>query len=115
MIKKNLTSIFLNKNWILSETPKAIAIVAPKNYFIKQNDVKVAIWFSKSSVFNAIKYQNRVIVWIDFEKEYQIISTDKNNIEIEKTIILGKDLHQQLKTTINEIKDSYLANKKKIS
>ncbi len=112
MTKKDLTSIFLNKNWIINETPKAVAIIAPQNYFSRKNNDKMAIWFSKSSVFNAIKFENRMIVWIDLNKEYQIITTDSNNKEIDKTTISGQELYQQLKTKIDEIKENYLAKKK---
>ena len=112
MTKKDLTSIFLNKNWIINETPKAVAIIAPQNYFTRKNPEKMVIWFSKSSVFNSIKFENRMIVWIDLNKDYQIITADNNNKEITKAAISGKELYQQLKTTIDEIKTIYLAKKK---
>lgn len=111
MAKKDLTSIFLNKNWIINETPKAVAIAAPQNYFTRKNSDKVVIWFSKSSVFNSIKFQNRMIVWVDLNRDYQIVTTDNNNSEISKEAISGQELYQQLKTTVEEIKENFLAKK----
>ncbi|MCL6429117.1 hypothetical protein LT335_00679 [Spiroplasma sp. JKS002669] len=112
MTKKDLTSIFLNKNWIINETPKAVAITAPQNYFTRKNNDKMVIWFSKSSVSNSIKFENRMIVWIDLNKDYQIITLDSNNKEIAKTAISGQELHQEIKATINQMKENYLAKKK---
>lgn len=115
MKNKNLTNIFLNKNWIITETPDAIEIIAPDQYFNKTSDANIGIWFPKSVVFNSIKFANQMVIGIDFTRKYEIKTSHKNSVEVKTEIIIGEELYQQLKNTISEIKAKYFGNKKTIN
>lgn len=112
---KNLTNIFLNKNWVITETPNAIEIMAPDQYFNKTSDANIGIWFPKSVVFNSIKYHNQMVIGIDFTKEYEIKTSYQNSTEVKTKTILGEDLYNQLKQAVNKIKEKYFTPKKSIS
>jgi len=112
---KTLTNIFLNKNWIITETPNAIEIISPEQYFCKNDEnTNIGIWFYKSVVFNSIKFQNQMVIGIDFEKEYEIVTTYRDQALDNKKIIKGKELFDQFQIAKQKIKDKYFNNQKKI-
>lgn len=115
MKTNNLTNIFLNKNWIITETPDAIEIIAPDQYFNKTSDANIGIWFPKSVVFNSIKFHNQMVIGIDFTREYEIRTSYRNSSETKIEIINGAELHRQLKQAVNKIKAKYFGNKKTIN
>lgn len=115
MKTNNLTNIFLNKNWIITETPDAIEIIAPDQYFNKTSDANIGIWFPKSVVFNSIKFHNQMVIGIDFTRKYEIKTSYQGSSEIKTETITGEELYQQLKQTITKIKEKYFGNKKTIN
>ncbi|WP_308149682.1 hypothetical protein [Spiroplasma sp. AdecLV25b] len=110
--EKTFTNIFLNKNWIITETPNAIEIISPEQYFNKTDDnANIGIWFSKTIAFNSIKYPNQMVIGIDFDKEYEIVTSYRNSTNTSKEIIKGKDLYDQFQVIRQQIKDKYFNNR----
>lgn len=110
--EKTFTNIFLNKNWIITETPNAIEIISPEQYFNKTYDnANIGIWFSKTIAFNSIKYPNQMVIGIYFDKEYEIVTSYRNSTNTSKEIIKGKDLYDQFQVIRQQIKDKYFNNR----
>lgn len=115
MKNNNLTNIFLNKNWIITETPDAIEIIAPDQYFNKTSDANIGIWFPKSVVFNSIKFHNQMVIGIDFTRKYEIRTSYPNSSDVKVESIIGEELHRQFKQAVDKIKAKYFGNKKTIN
>lgn len=104
--EKTFKNIFLNKNWIITETTRAIQVYSPNQYFNKKDkNVNTGIWFSNQIAFPSKYFPKYIVIGIDFEREYQIVTTYRNSDKIETETIKGRDLYQQfeeVKETISK-------------
>lgn len=114
--KNTFKNVYLNKNWVLVETSKAVKILSPDHYF-KTNDEKCnrGIWFSKDIIFKSLKFDNQFVVGINEEQNYEIITSYPKtaNKQDTKEIIKGKDLYEQFIATKQQIKAKYYPNNAK--
>ncbi|MBE4704420.1 hypothetical protein [Spiroplasma platyhelix] len=109
MVNQNIKKVFLNKKWIIKETPYFIKIIPPKQYLEPADNVDAGIFLSRLVVSSAISSDELMVVEMDFKKEYQIIIFDYEKAEIATTLVLGEQLYQDLKANEDDV-DCYTEN-----
>lgn len=114
--KNTFKNLYLNKNLVLVETPRAVKILSPDQYF-KTNDEKcnIGILFGKDIIFQSLKFDNQFFVGINEEQNYEIITSYPKTSakQDKKEIIKGKDLYEQFIKTKQEIKAKYYSSNAK--
>lgn len=62
----------------------------------------------------SIKFSNQMVVGINFEQEYEIVISQRNNPNVKKEIIKGKDLYDQFERAKEKIKSKFFSAHNKV-